>query len=75
MQPEHTTVATYVAYGQAKMWAKDAETYGKGNYDGVIAGDAANNAVTGGALVPTLTLGIPGSGTTAIMLVVLLSMV
>lgn len=64
------TVATYVAYGQAKMWAKDAETYGKGNYDGVIAGDAANNAVTGGALVPTLTLGIPGSGTTAIMLVV-----
>lgn len=66
------TIATYVSYGQAKMWSKNPESYGKGNYDGVIASEAANNAVSSGALIPTLTLGIPGSGTTAMMLIVLI---
>ena len=65
-----SSVATYVSYGQAKMWSKDPDSFGKGNYDGIIASEAANNAVCAGALIPTLTLGIPGSGATAMMLVV-----
>jgi len=67
------TIATYVSYGQAKMWGKSKKTdyeYGEGCPDGVIASEAANNAVSSGSLIPTLTLGIPGSGTTAMMLVI-----
>ena len=66
------SIATYVSYGQAVTWSKHPETFGKGEPDGVIASEAANNAVTCGSLIPTLTLGIPGSGTTAMMLVALL---
>lgn len=66
------SIATFVSYGQAKAWSKTPELFGKGNPDGVIASEAANNAVTGGSMVPTLALGIPGSGTTAVMLAALI---
>lgn len=61
-------VASFVAYNEAKRAAKDKESYGKGNIDGIAATESANSAVTGGALVPLLTLGIPGDVITAVML-------
>jgi len=64
-------VAAFLSYGQAKTWSKHPETFGKGNPEGVIAAEASNNAVVGGALVPSIALGIPGSSTTAIMLAAL----
>ncbi len=64
-------VAAFLSYGQAKTWSKHPETFGHGNPEGVIAAEASNNAVVGGALVPSIALGIPGSSTTAIMLAAL----
>ena len=52
-------IASFIAYDQAKRFSKEPETFGKGNPDGVIASEAANNSVCGGALIPLLTLGIP----------------
>ena len=51
-----------------KKWSKNPDSFGKGNPLGVVAPESANNAVTGGAMVPLLALGIPGSNSTAIML-------
>ena len=66
-------VACFLAYGQAAQTAKKDEIeYGKGNIGGVIAPEAANNAKEGGALVPTIAFGIPGSGSMAILLGALL---
>ncbi|MDP2643618.1 MAG: tripartite tricarboxylate transporter permease [Desulfobacterales bacterium] len=66
-------VACFLAYGQAAQTAKKGEVpYGKGNVGGVIAPEAANNAKEGGALVPTIAFGIPGSGSMAILLGALL---
>ena len=62
------TPGSLMAYGVAKTMAKDPETYGKGNVDGVVAPEAANNAASTGSMLPMLTLGIPGSPTTAILL-------
>ncbi|MFB3151039.1 MAG: tripartite tricarboxylate transporter permease, partial [Alphaproteobacteria bacterium] len=62
------TPGSLMAYGVAKTIAKDPETYGKGNINGVVAPEAANNAASTGAMLPMLTLGIPGSPTTAILL-------
>ena len=62
------TPGSLMAYGVAKTMAKDPETYGKGNINGVVAPEAANNAASTGAMLPMLTLGIPGSPTTAILL-------
>ena len=62
------TVAAFIAYSETKRWSKDKDSFGKGNIKGVAAPESANNAVTGGALVPLLALGIPGSNSTAIML-------
>ncbi|WP_432357060.1 tripartite tricarboxylate transporter permease [Sporosarcina sp. UB5] len=61
-------VASFVAYNEWKRTAKDKSSFGKGNIDGIAATESANNAVTGGALVPLLTLGIPGDVITAVML-------
>jgi putative tricarboxylic transport membrane protein len=61
-------IASWISYNEAKRFSKNKETFGKGNIEGVVAPEAANNAVTGGSLIPTLTLGIPGSATTAILL-------
>ncbi|GKY86833.1 tripartite tricarboxylate transporter permease [Sinisalibacter aestuarii] len=60
--------SSMVAYAQAKRSSPNRENFGKGEPDGVIASEAANNAVTAGAMIPTLSLGVPGDPITAIML-------
>jgi putative tricarboxylic transport membrane protein len=60
--------ACWFAYNEAKRFSKDKESFGKGNPYGIAAPEAANNAVVGGALIPTISLGIPGSSATAILL-------
>ncbi len=62
------TPGALMAYGVAKTMATDPDTYGKGTIHGVVAPEAANNAASTGAMLPMLTLGIPGSPTTAILL-------
>jgi putative tricarboxylic transport membrane protein len=62
------TVATFLAYTLEKKFSKHPEKFGKGAIEGVAAPESANNAAATGAMVPMLTLGIPGSATTAIML-------
>lgn len=67
-----TSVANFISWGEAKRASDNPEQFGKGNPEGVIASEASNNAVTSSSLIPTLVLGIPGSGTTAVMLAALL---
>jgi len=66
------TIASFLAYSEAKRWSKNPESFGKGNIIGVAAPEAANNGTTGGAMVPLLSLGIPGDVITAVMLGALL---
>lgn len=67
------SVASAVSYGvERRMAAPDDKMFGQGDRRGLAAPEAANNASAGGAMVPMLTLGIPGSGTTAILLGALL---
>ena len=61
-------IACVVAYERQKKSAKDPETYGKGNIQGVVASEAANNATIGGAMIPMLALGIPGDIVTAALI-------
>lgn len=61
-------IGSWVAYGDAIRTAGDGDRYGKGEPKGIIACETANNAVTGGAMVPLLTLGIPGDPVTAILI-------
>ena len=61
-------IASFIAYDQAKRFSKHPEEFGKGSTDGVIASEAANNGITGGAMIPLLTLGIPGDSVTAVLL-------
>ncbi len=65
-------IATWVSYGQAKQWSKTPDKFGTGHDEGLVAADACNNGVPGGALIPTVTLGIPGSGTTLIIMAALM---
>ena len=60
--------ADWFAYGHAVQTCKPRENFGKGDVRGVIAPESANNANAGGALIPTLIFGIPGSGSTAVLL-------
>jgi len=60
--------AAFVAYGHAKQTSKTKETFGKGNIEGVIGSEAANDAVEGGALASTIAFGVPGSSSMAILL-------
>jgi putative tricarboxylic transport membrane protein len=69
---EGTTVAAIMGYNEAKRWSKHPEEFGKGSVEGIAGPEAANNAGTSGAMVPTLALGIPGSGTTAVILAALI---
>lgn len=62
------TPGSLMAYGVAKAISKKPESFGKGNISGVAAPEAANNAASTGSMLPMLTLGIPGSPTTAILL-------
>jgi len=66
-----STIASFLSYGLEKAVSPRREQFGTGVIEGVAAPEGANNSETGGALVPLLTLGIPGSGTTAILLAAL----
>jgi putative tricarboxylic transport membrane protein len=66
-----STIASFISYGLEKAVSKRPQEFGKGVPEGVAAPEAANNSETGGALVPMLTLGIPGSSTTAVLLAAL----
>ena len=65
---EGGTMAAMIGYNEAKRWSDEPEAFGKGAIEGVAGPEAANNAATGGAMVPTLALGIPGSATAAVIL-------
>jgi putative tricarboxylic transport membrane protein len=62
------TLASFLAYILEKKLSKHPEKFGKGAIEGVAAPESANNAASGGAMIPLLTLGIPGTGTTAILM-------
>lgn len=62
------TTASFFGYSEAVRWSRDPKKFGTGIIDGVAAPETANNAACGGAMVPLLTLGIPGSATTAVMI-------
>ena len=61
-------VVDWISYGYALQSTPDNEGFGKGDIRGVIAPESSNNAKEGGALIPTLLFGVPGSGTTAVLL-------
>ena len=63
-----STIASFISYGIEKAVSRHPEKFGNGAPEGVAAPEGANNADTGGALVPLLTLGIPGGSSTAILL-------
>jgi putative tricarboxylic transport membrane protein len=66
-----STIASFISYGVEKAASRRPGEFGRGVVEGVAAPEGANNSETGGALVPLLTLGIPGSGTTAVLLAAL----
>lgn len=61
-------IAAFLSYNEAKKASKKKEEFGNGAVEGIIASEAANNAVTGGSLIPLLSLGIPGSAPAALFL-------
>lgn len=61
-------IACFMAYNEARRWSKRKDQFGKGSLEGVAAPECANNATTGGDMVPMLTLGVPGDVVTAVML-------
>lgn len=61
-------IASLIAWNEERRVSKHPEQFGSGSLAGVAAPEAANNAVVGGALIPTLALGVPGTATTAILL-------
>ncbi len=62
------SAASLLSYSQAKNFSKHPEKFGTGITDGVIASECSNNAMTGGAFIPLLSLGIPGDSTTAVLI-------
>jgi len=62
------TVASFLAYNEARRWSRHKEEFGKGSPEGIAAPETANNTVTGTAIIPLLAFGIPGSNSTAILL-------
>lgn len=66
------TMASLMAYNNEKQMSSHPEEFGKGAIEGLAAPESANNAASVGALIPMLTLGVPGSGTTAVMMGALL---
>ena len=65
---EGSTMAAMIGYSEAKRWSKIPEEFGHGAIEGIAGPETANNAATGGSMVPTLALGIPGSATAAVIL-------
>ncbi|HQK09327.1 MAG TPA: tripartite tricarboxylate transporter permease [Rectinema sp.] len=62
------SIASFMAYNEARRFSKDPDSFGTGNLAGIAAPESANNATTGGAMIPLLTLGIPGDVVTSVML-------
>jgi putative tricarboxylic transport membrane protein len=62
------TLASFIAYNEARRWSKEPEKFGKGSEEGVAAPEAANNTVASTALIPLLSFGIPGSNSAAVLL-------
>ncbi len=62
------TIACFMGYNEARRFSKFKDEFGNGSIEGVAGSEAANNAVTGGSLIPTLTLGIPGESVTAVLM-------
>ncbi|RDZ50240.1 hypothetical protein C5C07_19370 [Haloferax sp. Atlit-4N] len=62
------SVSTFIAYGEAKRASNNPEKFGNGSEEGIIATESSNNATVSGSLIPTLTFGIPGSTTTAVLI-------
>ncbi|WP_129115291.1 tripartite tricarboxylate transporter permease [Halegenticoccus tardaugens] len=62
------TVSNFLSYGEAMRSSKNPERFGNGEPVGVIAAEASNNGTIGGSLIPTISFGIPGSGSTAVLL-------
>jgi putative tricarboxylic transport membrane protein len=63
-----SSIASFIAYDDARKGSKRPEEYGKGSPEGLIVSETANNAVVGGSLVPALTLGVPGNAVSAVLL-------
>ncbi len=63
-----SAISAMLGYNAAKRGSKNQENFGKGEIEGVIAPECANNAVTGATMIPLLTMGIPGDGATAVLL-------
>ncbi|MFA6504917.1 MAG: tripartite tricarboxylate transporter permease [Treponemataceae bacterium] len=61
-------IACFLAYNVVQRWSKNGDKFGTGMIEGVAAPESANNATTGGALIPMLTLGVPGDVVTSVML-------
>ena len=68
------SLGSFLAYSSEKAFAGKSGEFGEGDPRGVAAPEAGNNAAAGGALVPMLTLGVPGSGTTAVLLALLMTL-
>ena len=66
--PRRGSIACFMGYNEAKRFSKHPEEFGHGSIEGIAGSEAANNAVTGGSLIPTLTLGIPGESVTAVLM-------
>lgn len=63
-----TVLATFFAYLEARRSSRSRDSFGRGNPEGIVAAESANNAVTGAAMIPVLTLGIPGDALTALIM-------
>jgi putative tricarboxylic transport membrane protein len=63
-----SSIASFIAYDDARKGSKRPEEFGKGSPEGLIVSETANNAVVGGSLVPALTLGVPGNAVSAVLL-------
>jgi putative tricarboxylic transport membrane protein len=62
------SIASFLAYDTAKRMSKHPEEFGKGSVEGIIASETSNNAVTGGSMIPMITLGVPGDSATAVLM-------
>lgn len=62
------SIASFVAYDTAKRMSSEPEKFGTGHIEGIIASETSNNAVTGGSMVPMVTLGVPGDSATAVLM-------
>lgn len=63
-----STLAAFMSYNEAVRWSKRPQNFGKGEPEGVVASETANNAATGAAMIPLLALGLPGGALTAMMI-------